>query len=176
MKTFFYSIIVSVLLPGFTLLSSAQESHAPRNFERGVPPRGIRSMAPGQRLMSVLTPEQRASFRKATMAQRDKTRQLQQRLRSVRQELFAEALRSKVNEKAIRQRGAEVGKIEGELAVLRARTFSKIQPPLSHDQIQRLKRTTSEMRPFRAGPPRGAGPRGRAPRRDANDLPAPPRQ
>jgi len=187
MKTFFYSIFVCLLLPGFTFWSSAQEPNAPgnppgnrpppRNFERGGPPRGMRSLGPGQGLMSVLTETQRASLRDVMGAQRDKTRELGQKLRAARQELLAASLAAKVNEKVVRKKGAEIGKLEAEIAVLRARAFSKIQPPLSHDQIQRLKKTMSEMRPIRNGPPPGAGvggpPRGRALERDANDLPPP---
>ncbi len=187
MKTRFYTLFVSLLLPGFTLLSSAQEPNAPANrpgnrpppgnFQRGGPPRGMRSLGPGQGLMSVLTEEQRASLRNVMVAQRDKTRELEQKLRAARQELLAASFAAKVSEKVIREKGKEIGKLEAELAVLRARAFSKIQPPLSPDQIEQLKKSMSEMRPPRNGPPPEAGvggpPPERVPQRDGNDLPPP---
>ena len=141
-----------------------------------MPPRGMRSPGPGQNLMSILTPEQRASLRDAMMVQREKMRQLEEKLRAARQELFAAGFKPKVDEKLIRQKGAQVGKLEGELALIRAKAFSAIHPPLSPDQIKRLKKSVSEMRPPHNGPlPDGVvgGPLpGRAPQRDANDLPS----
>ncbi len=132
----------------------------------------------------VLTEEQRRSLREAMEAQRDQTRALDEKLRLARKEVIVTGLTEKFDENAVRTKALEVGKLEAELAVLRARALSQVKPPLSADQIEQIKnpppfkpgesrlRTGDgrlravPMRPVKT-PPVGA--------RDEHDLPAAPK-
>jgi hypothetical protein len=128
-----------------------------------------------------LTEEQRLSFREALEAQRDQTRALDEKLRAARKEVVAAGLTEKFNEDAVRQKALEVGKLEAEQSVLRAKALSKVKPPLSAEQIERLKnlppssptgslRLTPNLKQI---PPRSLhSPTGL---RDEHDLPAPPK-
>jgi len=120
--------------------------------------------------MQVLTEEQRASLREAMESQREKTRDLRQKLRDVRKALFEAGLTSAFDEEAVRSKAMEVAKLDAEMTVLRAKALSQIKPPLSAEQIEKLKNS------FQAGPLDSEGaPRGRRSnfRRDQNDLPLP---
>ena len=134
--------------------------------------------------LRVLTEEQRVSFREAMDAQRGQTRALEEKLRAARKEVVAAGLTEKFDEDAVRKKALEVGKIEAELSVLRARALFKVKPPLSAEQIEQIKNPP----PFRAGggqlrtvdgqlrivPPRRPD-RAPASPRDEHDLPAAPK-
>lgn len=157
-------------------------------FERGQPPGGI----PGrpafgiERWFGVLTDEQRASLRREFESQREPMRELEEQMRAARRELLEAGIAEKLDEKRIRKKARAVAKIEGELAVLRAKALANIQPPLSADQREKLRSAGSEFAPggtdarpeFRRTP--GQPPReefrrrDRSPERDENDLPARP--
>jgi Spy/CpxP family protein refolding chaperone len=126
----------------------------------------------------VLTEEQRDSLREAMESQRDKMRDLEEKLRDARKEMFQAGLAQKFDEDALRQKALEAGRLDAELTVLRAKALSKMKPPLSADQIGKLKNPPpfeSEPRPeFRRDErPRGDRPQ-RGPR-DEHDLPPPPK-
>jgi hypothetical protein len=54
----------------------------------------------------------------------------------------------------------EVGRLDAELSVLRAKAMSKMQPPLSEEQIERISNPPPrEMQAPPGGPDRGPGPR-----------------
>jgi Spy/CpxP family protein refolding chaperone len=130
-------------------------------------------------LERVLTEEQRTSLREAMEAQRDKMRELEEKLRDARREMFHTGLAEKFDEDKVRKTALEVGKLDAELAVLRARAFSKMKPPLSAEQIEKLKNPP----PLEGGEPRPElrrddRPRGERPQRgprDENDLPPAPK-
>jgi Spy/CpxP family protein refolding chaperone len=140
------AIMVATLMIGL-LTAFAQPAPGEKPENRPAPQRGAafsdRIMGPAQRddfgAYRVLTEEQRVSFREALEAQHDQTRALEEKLRTARKEVVAAGLTEKFDEDAVRQKALEAGKLEAELAVLRAKTLSKIKPPLSAEQIERLK-------------------------------------
>lgn len=89
-------------------------------------------------LERVLTGEQRESLQAAMESQRDSMRSLEGKIRGARQALMKASLAEKFDEDMIRAKALEVGKLEAELAVLRAKAMSKMQPPLSEEQIERI--------------------------------------
>lgn len=96
--------------------------------------------APGfERVLSVLTEDQRASMREAMAADREKIRDLEIKIRDYRRELFELGLRDKFNESAVREKAMAAAKLDGEMTVLRVKAFSQIKPPLSAEQIQKIK-------------------------------------
>ena len=97
--------------------------------------------APGvERVFSVLTDEQRASFREAMEAQAEKLGDLEQKAREARRDLFETALTDKFEESAFREKALAAAKLEAELTVIRAKALAKMKPPLSAEQIQNLRR------------------------------------
>lgn len=126
-------------------------------------------------LERVLTEEQRESLRAAMESQRDQMRSLEGKIRAARQALMKASLAEKFDEDAVRAQALEVGKLDAELTVLRAKAMSKVQPPLSKEQIGKLLNPPPrEM----DGPPDGPGPgprRNNRPPRDPRDLPVAPK-
>lgn len=88
---------------------------------------------------AVLTPEQRRSLREANAENRDKVRELQEELREAREAVTEATVASKFKESNLRKKLQAASKLETELAILRARGLSKIEPPLSEEQIERIK-------------------------------------
>jgi Spy/CpxP family protein refolding chaperone len=144
-----------------------------------------------ERVGAVLTPEQRESIRGLLAENREKAAGIETKLRDARAAVLETALEKNFNEDALRQKLEAVSKLEVELTLLRAKAFAQIEPPLSAEQIERIK-NPPPMRPAareRFGPggpdggPEGMPPRGpaRGPRppggepRDENDLPPPAR-
>jgi Spy/CpxP family protein refolding chaperone len=134
--------------------------------------------SPGfERVLSVLTEEQRASMREAMAADREKIRELEGKIRDSRKELFELGLREKFDEAAVREKAAAVAKLDAEMTVLRVKAISRIRPPLTAEQIEKIRNSagpeTSDGQPE---PPR----RRHDIPRDENGLPlkeqsAPPR-
>ena len=125
----------------------------------------------------VLTEEQKESLRAAMETQREKTRALDEKIRDARRELFKAGLTDSFDEESIRAKAIEVGKLDAELTVLRAKAFSKMKPSLSAEQIEQLKNPPpfagegGEGRPANARRPSRSAPG----ERDENDLPSKPR-
>ncbi|HWX21377.1 MAG TPA: Spy/CpxP family protein refolding chaperone [Candidatus Binatia bacterium] len=137
--------------------------------ERPFPGAGLGQFAPGLgRLLGVLTDEQRASLREAMENQRADTRTLEEKLRGSRQEVFAAALVEKFDEAVVRQKALALARFEAEMTVLRAKALSQMRPPLSPEQLEKIKQpglpNTGDAQPQ---------PRRRRPElpRDENGLP-----
>lgn len=140
-----------------------------------------------ERIMMVLTPEQRESMRKANEENRDKTRELEEKVRAARRATLDAALDRKFDEAVLRQRLEAAAKLDMDLMVIRARALSKVEPPLSDEQIERAKNPPpmgDMMRQRQGQGPNGAPGerpfrdqiRPRPPSdgpRDENDLPMP---
>lgn len=124
-------------------------------------------------LERVLTEEQRESLHAAMASQRDQMRDLEGKIRAARQALMKASLAEDFDEAAVRAKALEVGKLDAELAVLRAKALSKLQPPLSDEQIERISNPPPprEMDGSPDGPRRPIPPR--VPR-DRFDRPVPP--
>ena len=137
------------------------------------------------RILMVLTPEQRESMRATAEADREKTRELEEKIRDARKAALEATLEKKFNEEALRQKLEAAAKIETELTVLRAKALSKVEPPLSEEQIEKIKNPPpmgDMMRQRQGSGPNGAPgafrdqTRPRPPSdgpRDGNDLPMP---
>jgi Spy/CpxP family protein refolding chaperone len=138
--------VATTLGGGFALAQpEPSPERGPRPGPGGLPPGGrpLAGMArPGfapALFERVLTEEQRRSFREALDGQRDETRKLEEQLRDARKALFEASLARKLDENVVREKALKVGKLEAELTVLRARAMSKIEPPLSAEQLEQLK-------------------------------------
>ncbi len=122
----------------------------------------------------ILTPEQRASAAQAMQGQREKVRALEVRIFEARREFFAAGLNGKFDEEAVRRRAQTVANLEAEIAVLRMETLAKVQPPLSPEQIEKIKNSMpARMNPSSRGM-EGPGRRRNLSdsNRDENDLPS----
>lgn len=116
--------------------------------------------------MGVLDEDQRASMRELLMGQREKMRELEEKLRKARLEVMDTALGEKFDESAVRKKALEQAKIEAEISVLRAKALSQVKPPLTPEQVERLKNPPAPQ----FGAPR-EGMRRPQGRPDPNDLP-----
>lgn len=137
------------------------------------------------RIAMVLTPEQRESMRTASEADREKTRELEEKIRDARKAALEATLEKNFNEDALRKKLDVAAKLDTELMLLRAKALSKIEPPLSDEQIQQIKNPPplGDMIRQRQGQGPDGAPgafrdqsRPRPPNdgpRDGNDLPMP---
>ena len=155
---------------------SAQGTNAPVNRPDARPQAQRNPARPFEGLgpiANVLTEEQRGSMEQALQAQRPQLRELEMKIRDARRQLFETGLTSKFDEAAVRKQAAVLAGYETEMAVLRVKALSQIQPPLSPDQTERIKNAPSP------GAAPGARPTDRPARprilqdipRDENDLP-----
>jgi Spy/CpxP family protein refolding chaperone len=97
----------------------------------------------------VLTEQQRTSYETALSSERGRINELQTNLRAARQDFLATSLSQKFDENVLRQKALAVGRFEADLAVLRAKALSQIQPPLSADQIEKIKAEQAGRQPLR---------------------------
>jgi Spy/CpxP family protein refolding chaperone len=117
---------------------------------RPAPP-GARRFGPGyERLVAILTDEQRASLQTAMENHRDKVRELEERLRLARRALLESALTGKFEESVVRLRATAVAELEADLTVIRFKAFSQMRPPLSGKQLQELASTQGGEGPTNA--------------------------
>lgn len=110
-------------------------------------------------MLGVLTEEQRKSFRQVMRSQREKVRDLARQLRAAREQLLGSGLIGKFDEAEVRQKALAVAKLEADLAVLRLKAISEIQPPLSSEQARKIQAALPAGPRPRAGLPRNGEPR-----------------
>jgi Spy/CpxP family protein refolding chaperone len=170
-------LAISLALGSATMALSAEETNAPANppvQSRPGPPRGgVRPLEGFAPMFNVLTDEQRASMEQVLQGQREKLRELEMKTRETRRQLFEAALTGKFDEETVRKQASTLAGLEAEMTVVRAKALSQIQPPLSPEQIERIKNAPM------GGAPGGARPMERPGRqrilqnqnRDENDLP-----
>jgi Spy/CpxP family protein refolding chaperone len=146
MKTVLRWFIVANLIGGSLAALHAQPtSSSPAGPGRPgqLPAAAMGRLAPGyDRLMGELTEEQRASLRIVMEAQREKVRDLEEKARAARKEVFEAGLAEKFDEAVVRQKATEVAKVDAEIIVLRVKAFSQMRPPLSAEQMQKLRNMT----------------------------------
>jgi Spy/CpxP family protein refolding chaperone len=165
------AIVATTLLLGFGLFSPAggqprPERSARSRSERMPPGAAVGRVGPGfERVMSLLTGEQRASLREAMEAQREKTRELEEQIRRARAELFSSSLSQTFDEETVRSKAMTAAKLEAEMSVLRAKVFSTMKPALSVEQLREIRESFPRVDTRSATPPR-------RPDRDENDLPS----
>jgi hypothetical protein len=98
-------------------------------------------------------------------ASRKEARPLEEKMRAARRDLQEAIHSEKLDEQLIRDKAAEIGKLEGDLAVIRAKAIARIHPPLTREQLARMKNMPPQFDrprpPFaegRPGEPRRRGP------------------
>lgn len=166
------AVIVAILgkaSPGFAQSADTSTSTPPdRKQQRQFGGGPQRFTAGFERVLSVLTEEQRASMRQAMSANREKIRDLEEKIRETRRELFELGLNEKFDEAAVREKANAAAKLDAEMTVLRVKAISQIRPLLTAEQIEKIKNSPGpEM-----GDRQGEAPRRRRDiPRDENGLP-----
>src|SRR6185436_15338004 len=164
----------TVLLALGTLNGHGQTNAAGADRQGSPTPGAGRFMEGMGPAFEVLTPEQRTSVAQAMQAQREKVRALETKIGEARRALLAAGLNGKFDEEMVRKRAQAVANLEAEIAVLRMESLSKVQPPLSPEQIEKI----INSMPARMNPSiRGMEGQGRRrnlseSNRDENDLPS----
>ncbi len=161
MKRLFIPIKATLLIGALGIAISAFGQTPNQSSDNASPRRqfgpaaGGRFSAGFERVLSVLTEEQRASMREAMMADREKIRELEQKVRESRKELFELGLREKFDEAAVREKASQTAKLDAEMTVLRIKAISKLRPPLTAEQIEKIKSSSGpEMGDRQPEPPR----------------------
>ena len=146
--------LISCLISAILLATSASLRAQPTNAPAQTPQPARRSLVPGAMNggqaggvagfalggpIGVLTDQQRASYQAIMNGQRAKLADLQAKLRDARQDLLATSLDQKFDENVIRQKAQIVARIDAETMVLRIKVFSQVQPPLTPEQIAKVK-------------------------------------
>ena len=157
--------LAATLALSFIHLAAGQ----PRATDRPRPERFAAAAArfgPGfDRVMNLLTDEQRASLREAMEDQRESMREWEEKIRVARMELFSLSLSPDFDEEKVRAKSLAAAKGEAELTVLRAKAFSKMRPALSGEQLRELRGLFPGMEN------RSGGNRSEKGERDEHDLP-----
>ncbi len=166
------ALIVAAFLTIAAHISAQNQSEgaqkAPPRGQFGLATAGRFSPAFERALLSVLTDEQRASMRQAMEADRGKIRDLELKIRDARKELFELGLREKFDEVTVREKANAAAKLDTEMTVLRVKAISQIRPPLSAEQIEKVKNSArAQMGERQEEAPR----RRRDIPRDENELP-----
>jgi Spy/CpxP family protein refolding chaperone len=89
--------------------------------------------------VGVLTDQQRTSYENALEAMRGRFLELNAKLRAARQDFLNTSVTVKFDENLIRQKALAAAQIEADLAVIRIKALSEVQPPLSPEQIEKIK-------------------------------------
>jgi len=89
--------------------------------------------------VGVLTDQQRASYEAALNNERGRMLELQAGLRAARQDFVVTSVDQKFDENLLRQKALAAARFEAEMAVLRAKAMSQVQPPLTPEQIEKIK-------------------------------------
>jgi Spy/CpxP family protein refolding chaperone len=89
--------------------------------------------------VGALTEQQRASYETALNNVRGRLNELQAQLRAARQDFLVASIGQKFDENLLRQKALVAARIEAEMAVLRAKAMSQVAPPLSAEQIEKIK-------------------------------------
>ncbi len=110
-----------------------------------------------QRFRSVLTEKQGESLREKAEASREAMTELGKKLFEKRRGMIDLILAQPVDKKAIRTAIKEIAKLEGEIAIMRAEMIAAIKPPLSKEQIAKLKQPPRrpQSRPQQTRPQQG---------------------
>jgi Spy/CpxP family protein refolding chaperone len=122
-----FCLLIAVILIGLAANASAQDKGYGMG-ERMFPAIG-----------RLLTDDQRKSFQQIIESERGQIRPLEEKMRTSRQALLAQITDGNFNETLANQYAGESAKAEADLMVVFARALSKMQPPLSTEQIAQLK-------------------------------------
>jgi len=136
--------LVPTILLAAPLLASAQTTNGPETAPRNQAARqpgilqGAGGFAVGGQVV-VLTEPQRISYETALGKERAQLLELQNKLRVARQDLLLASAEQKFDENSVREKALAFARLEAELTVLRIKAMSQVQPPLTPDQIEKIK-------------------------------------
>ena len=141
---FIFSLALASLVGVSGMLQAQNTNASSTNLpSTNMPPR-VQSLPPRQAgPLAILSDEQRASYRNLSAAQHEQIAELQTKLLGVQGELLELTLLTNANEKLIREKAADAGRIYADSVVLQAKLFAEIQPPLSAEQIEKIKAVMS---------------------------------
>ena len=154
MKALISRFIILGIAMAAPLALSAQESNAPAHRP---PQKGIQSTPPQQQIagfalggpVGVLTDQQRASYLAAMKNEHAKLAELQAQVLAARQDMLVTSVTGKFDENVIREKAMAAARLEAEMAVIRAKVFSQVQPPLTPEQVEKIKSgQPGRMRPM----------------------------
>ncbi len=148
--SFFTALLTAIfLLPALANAQDREDRPRPRPDDRpqgdrpsgqarpqGGPPRGDYFM---MRFRGILTEEQGASLRENIEASREAMGELGQKILDRRRGMMGLILAQPADKKAIRTAFKELAKMESEIAIMRADMIAAIKPPLSKEQMEKLK-------------------------------------
>tara|TARA_Y100000588_G_C14138084_1_gene874761 strand:- start:565 stop:1254 length:690 start_codon:yes stop_codon:yes gene_type:complete len=170
--SFFTALVTAVFL--LPMLASAQDRddkprpRPPSDRPQGDRPSGQARPQGGQprgdyflmRFRSILTEEQGQSLRESIEATREAMGELGKKILEKRRGMMALILAQPVDKKAIRAAFKELAKMESEIAIMRAEMIAAIKPPLSEEQMEKLKQPPRrpQGRPQQARPQPGNRP------------------
>jgi Spy/CpxP family protein refolding chaperone len=148
-KAFFTGCFVTcILLAGSFILRADQTNTSAPYAQRGFRPLAPNGLSAGQSSIAgvalggpigVLTDQQRASYQVAMKELHGRFMELDAKLRVAREDLINISVTEKFDENRIRQKAFAVAQIEAEMTVLRVKAFSQVQPPLTPEQIEKVK-------------------------------------
>ena len=189
LKSLFTTLMTGmVLLPLLATAQDRDDKPRPRPSDRpqandrpsgqarpqGGQPRGDYFL---MRFRSILSDEQGASLREKVEASRDTMSELGKKLLEKRHGMMGLVLVQPVDKKAIRAAFKEIGKLEGGIAIMRAEMIAAIKPPLSKEQLEKLKQPPrrpqgrpQQGRPQQTRPPKERPQRPPADRKSLDDL------
>jgi len=148
MKSVISGLVVGCLLATGSQLW-AQNTNATTTTSTNLPPRmrvlpgGPGASAPRQGLQAILSDEQWTSFQKVRAAQGEKLMELRPKIQTAQREVFEAALSPKPDEALVQQKAQAAAQLYADMLLTQAKTFSEIQPPLSADQIEKIKEMQS---------------------------------
>jgi len=149
---FVFRVFTPAILLAVPLAVAAQQAEtAPARPQRpgGNGQLGAQGFALGGPV-GVLTDEQRASYLAAMNKQGARIMELQAQLRVAQQNFVTASVEQKFDENAMREKAMAAYRIDAEIAVLKAKAMSEVQPPLTAEQIQKIKTgQPGPMRPLR---------------------------
>jgi Spy/CpxP family protein refolding chaperone len=156
----FQTILTATFVAASIVIETSAQSQnqnsekAPERRQFGMGAAG-RFSAGFERVLSVLTEEQRASMREAMAADREQVRDLDLRIRQARREMFELGLKEKFDEAAVREKATAAAKLDAEMTVLRVKALSRMRPPLTAEQIAKIRESArSELGESQAEAPR----------------------
>jgi Spy/CpxP family protein refolding chaperone len=148
--------ICSLLAVGFMSVSVLNAQDAP-------PPGGGRPDRPGGPRGGAglgLDEKQRELLREAMQKNGEEQRALNEKYQAAQKELVQAAIAEKYDEKVIREKADALSKIQADMVVLRAKSFSSVAPTLKPEQREMLINTRMGAAMVLGGGVTGGGPGG----------------
>lgn len=168
LKTVISGLVTGCLLAMGSQIRAQSTNTTPNNppLQLHAPPGGPAGPggpgAPGARpggLQGILSEEQWASFQKINAETRDKVMELRPKISAAQREVFEAGLSPKFDQALVQQKAQAAAQLYVDMLVAQAKAFSEVQPPLSAEQIEKIKdlqRPPVNPRMMPPQPPRAA--------------------